>query len=131
MLNTCPCGRLLAPARASLAALALLALGGCAHLAFHSTRQSHFIDMDGRVVDVEYGKERRTETLPNGLVCTFEGKVRIRLPEGGHVVLYQALAPSGVRYVSANKKYEFVEMGPYCTITSKGVKLYEGFYFRK
>ena len=123
--------RIRCAARLAFAALALSVLSGCASFGFHATRRSTFVDMDGRVLAVEYAKERRTETLPNGLVCTFEGKVRLRLPEGRHIVLYQALAPSGVRYVSANKKYEFVEMGPYCTITFKGDKLYEGFYCRK
>ena len=114
-----------------LAAVALAGLCGCASLIFKSTRQARFIDMDGKVVQVDYGKEKRIETMPNGLVCTFDGKVRLKLPEGKRIVLYQAMSTSGVRYNSANKQYEFIEMGPYCTISHNGKMIFEGFYCRK
>jgi len=87
--------------------------------------------MDGQIVHADYGKEKRNETLPNGLVCTFEGKVRLRLPEGKRIVLYQAISTSGVRYVSANKQYEFTEMGPYCIVSHNGKQIFEGFFCRK
>ena len=98
---------------------------------FNSTREASFIDMDGKVVHVDYGREKRTEILPNGLVCTFDGKIRLQLPDGKRFVLYQSMSTSGVRYVSANKQYEFTEMGPYCLVSQNGKMIYEGFFCRK
>lgn len=100
-------------------------------MSFNAIRQSRFIDMDGQLVHVEYGKEKRTETLPNGLVCTYEGKVRIQLPSGKRLVLYQTLTPVGVCYATADKRYEFIEMGPYCRITQNGKTIFEGVFCRK
>jgi membrane-bound inhibitor of C-type lysozyme len=98
---------------------------------FDPLRESRFIDMDAQVLSVEYGKEKRTETLPNGLVCTFDRKVRLHLPQGKTVVLYQAIAKTGVRYLSKDKRYEFVEKGPYCMVTCDGKPAFEGFFCRK
>ncbi len=87
--------------------------------------------MDAEVLVVEYGEEKRTETLPNGLVCTFEGKVRLLLPDKKRVTLYQALATSGVCYVSKDKQYDFHEKGPYCILRHQGVTIFEGYFCRK
>jgi len=113
------------------AALALAMIAGCASLRFESHRESHFINMDGQRIVVEYGKEKRTETLPNGLVCTFDNKVRIALPDGKKIVMYQALAPSGVRYLSKDKHFEFVEKGPYCIMHRDGRTFFEGIICRR
>jgi hypothetical protein len=86
--------------------------------------------MDSEIVHVTYSEEKRTETLPNGIVCTFEGKVRLLLPSGKAVTLYQSMTASGVRYVSKNKEYEFIEKGPCCRLFYKGAEIFEGVYCR-
>lgn len=87
--------------------------------------------MDSEVLHVDYGEEKRTETLPNGLVCTFDGKVRLQLPGGKRIVLYQALSTSGVRYVSKDRQFEFIEKGPYCLLRLNEKTFFEGVYCRK
>ena len=114
-----------------MAGIALAFLSGCASVRFHPTREARFISMDSELLHVDYGEEKRSETLPNGLVCTFDGKVRLTLPEGKRIVLYQALSTSGVRYVSKDKRYEFIEKGPYCLLRLDGKTFFEGFYCRK
>jgi len=114
----------------TLLAFVCASLGGCASYHFKSIRESHFIDMDAEVLSVQYGKEKRTETLPNGIVCTFNDKVRLHLPNGKSVVLYQAITTTGVRYVSANKRYEFHEKGPYCIVKHEGKTIFEGVFCR-
>lgn len=114
-------------------ALALLALAGtcgCATHGFKPTRETRFIDMDANVLHVSYGEEKRTETLPNGLVCTFSGKVRIELPDGKKIFLYQAISTSGMRYLSEDKHYEFREKGVYCFLLKDGEIIFEGVYCR-
>ena len=113
---------------AALAACMFLA--GCAAWTFTTLHESRFINVDAQVLHVEYGREKRTETLPNGLVCTYEGKVRVTLFDGGRVVLYQTLSISGNRYLSADKHYEFTEKAPYCILKRDGVLLFEGIYCR-
>ena len=113
------------------AATALTAACGCASMTFTSLRQSRFINMDGETVQVDYGKEKRTETLPNGLVCTYDGKVRVELPNGKRIVLYQTITPVGVSYITSDKHYEFTEMGPYCRIGKDGKIIFEGVFCRK
>ena len=103
---------------------------GCATWTFRATREARFVNLDAERLHVAYGRERRTETLPNGLVCTFEGKVRIRLPDGRRIVLYQAIATSGMRYVSANKRFAFHEKGPFCAVYQDGQPIFEGVYSR-
>lgn len=103
-------------------------LAGCATWTFKPLRESRFVNVDAELLYVEYGKEKRTETLPNGLVCTYEGVVRLRLPNNDRVVLYQTLAPMGIRYLSKNKQYEFVEKAPYCVVRCRGVLIFEGLY---
>ena len=109
---------------------ALAVLCGCAYYMSGKIRESRFINMDAEILHVTYGEERRTETLPNGLVCTFDGKVRLQLPSGKRVVLYQTMTTSGMRYVSKNKQYEFLEKGPCCRVNFKGKELFEGVYCR-
>lgn len=106
-------------------------LCGCATVLFKSTREARFIDMDGNILHVDYGKEKRTETLPNGIVCTFDMKVRVKLPDGKRLVLYQIMSASGVRYASADKAYGLFEKGPYCIVSYKGQRVFEGVFCRK
>lgn len=123
------CGRLLT--LPLTVGFALTVFCGCATLRFKPTRQARFIDMDSDVLRVDYGEEKRTETLPNGLVCTFDGKVRLQFSDGKRIVLYQALSTSGIRYVSKDKRYEFIEKGPYCLLRLNGQPIFEGVYCRK
>jgi hypothetical protein len=53
------------------------------------------------------------------------------LPDGSRRVLYQTLATSGIRYLSANKQYEFIEKAPYCVLRHKGRVVFEGIYLRQ
>lgn len=119
------CGR-----RAGLAAGLLLICGGCATMFFHPLRAARFIDMDARVVRVEYGEEPHEEELPNGGTLSFKGKVRLTLPGGGRVVLYQTLTPMGNLYRSKKKDYSFLESGPRCWLSHDGVLIFEGVYCR-
>ena len=82
------------PKAACLLLAALLC--GCATMTFKTIRERRFITMDAEILHVSYCEEKRTETLPNGLVCTFDRKVLLRLPDGKRVVLYQTISASGV-----------------------------------
>ena len=108
----------------------LAVLSGCYTSNAGKTRESRFINMDAEVLHVTYSQEKRTETLPNGIVCTFDGKVRLRLPSGKSVTLYQAMTATGVRYLSKNKEYEFIEKGPCCKLYYKGAEFFEGVFCR-
>ena len=111
--------------------LVCIGLAGCAAWGFTPLRESRFFNIDAEILRVEYGKEKRTETLPNGLVCTYEGKVRLTLPDDGkQIVLYQTIATSGIRYLSADKRYEFIEKAPYCMVGREGVTIFEGIFRR-
>ena len=117
--------------RIAAALLACVVLSGCAAWGFTPLRENRFLNMDAEVLTVEYGKEKRTETLPNGLVCTYEGKVRLTLPDGGKpIVLYQTIATSGIRYLSEDKRYEFIEKAPHCMVGREGVIIFEGIFRR-
>jgi len=118
------------PPRVCAALAVCVFVAGCAAWRFTTLRESRFINVDAEILHVEYGRETRTETLANGLACTYEGKVRIRLADGRRVVLYQTLAPSGIRYLSADKHYEFIEKAPHCILMRDGVPLFEGIYYR-
>ncbi len=104
---------------------------GCASWHFKPVRSQTFVNVDAQRLLVEYGREKRTETLPDGLVCTYEGKVRLQLQDGRRVVLYQTLATVGNRYLSADKHYEFIEKVPYCLVRHQGRLIYEGIYTRR
>ena len=130
MLTTAPF-RLRASMRAFAALSVFAALCGCSTMRFEAKREARFINMDADVLHVSYGEEKRTETLPNGLVCTFKEKVLLRLPDGKRVVLYQALATSGMLYRSKDKTYEFREKGPYSILSHNGRMIFEGVYCRK
>lgn len=109
--------------------LALLLLGGCASWrGFKTEYTSRFINMNAETIFVEYARESRTETHPNGLVCTYHGKVRVHLANGTKIVLYQTIATSGNRYLSANKRYEFIEKAPLCALLDGHHVLFEGVY---
>ena len=110
--------------------LVCMGLTGCATHRFTPLRESRFFNMDAELLHVEYGQEKRTETLPNGLVCTYEGKVRLTLPDETRVVLYQTIATSGIRYLSKDKRYEFIEKAPYCMVRREDVTIFEGIYRR-
>jgi membrane-bound inhibitor of C-type lysozyme len=101
---------------------------GCA--SFTTTRQGQYMDMNGQVIHVEYGKEKHTTKLSNGLTFTFENKVRITLPDGDRAVLYETMSTSGLRYASHDEKYVFNEKGPYCLLYVKGQLVFEGLYRR-
>ncbi len=116
--------------QATLLAIPLI-LAGCASWTFAPTRENRFINVDAEQLRVEYGREKRTETLANGLVCTYAGKVRLTLPDCERVVLYQTLATSGIRYHSSDKQYEFVEKAPYCILRHQGRVIFEGIYRRQ
>ncbi|MFA7171895.1 MAG: hypothetical protein WC340_00530 [Kiritimatiellia bacterium] len=105
-----------------------LIINGCASFGFKTERKSRFVDADANTVYVEYGKEERTETLPNGAELKFDRKVRVTFQNGKRITLYQTLAPSGVRYQSADKKFIFVERGPYCQILENGFTIYQGLF---
>jgi hypothetical protein len=120
----------LKPALAAAAGAALLLAGGCATGGGQTTREARFIDMDSNVLQVAYSEEKRSEILPNGLACTFSGKVRVRLPDGKRVTLYQTLSSSGMRYLSSNKRYELREMGIYCYLLKDNKRVFEGVYCR-
>ncbi len=108
-------------------AIAAFALsGGCATFLFKPLREARFIDMNGKVIHVEYGKEKRTTTMANGLVCTFEDKVRVTFPNGDRDVLYQTLSASGLRYTSENGKILLIEKGLSCALVRKGQVVFEG-----
>lgn len=110
------------------AAALALTLCGCASLHFTALRKSRFIDMDADILHVDYGKEKRTETFPNGLTYTFHDKVRLHLPEGKTIVLYETIGTVGLRYVSSDKHYEFLESGPYCILHRDGKTIFEGVF---
>ena len=114
----------------SVALAAIQLLCGCATLFFKPFRESRFINMDAEVVHVEYGREKRTQKI-NGLTFTYDTKVRVTLPDGKRMVLYQALAATGVLYRSKDNKIEFFEKGPYCIIREKGVTRFEGVFCQK
>jgi len=101
---------------------------GCAGLRFKTERKSRFTDIDANMIQVEYGKEKRTETLSNGAELTFDNKVRVTLENGKKFILYQTLARSGVRYQSANKRFIFYEKGQFCQFLEKGVVIYKGMF---
>ncbi len=122
----------------SLTALALVCfcfwgagLCGCATGKAKPPRKTCFIDMDSNVLHVTYSEQKRTEKLPNGLVCTLTGKVRLKLPSGKNIVLYQSLSTSGMRYLSKNKQYEFREKGLYCFLLKDSQVIFEGVYCRE
>ena len=116
--------------RIAATVLVCMGLAGCATHRFTPLRESRFFNMDAEILLVEYGQEKRTETLPNGLVCTYEGKVRLTLPDEKRIVLYQTIATSGIRYLSADKRYEFIEKAPYCVVRHEGTMVFEGIYRR-
>ncbi|MDR2849940.1 MAG: MliC family protein [Verrucomicrobiota bacterium] len=116
------------PFRFTAALIVCAGLAGCASMTFKPLRESRFVNVDAERLHVEYGREKRTETLPNGLVCTYEGKVRLLLPDGKRIVLYQTIATSGIRYQSSDKHYEFIEKAPYCIVRHDGAVLFEGIY---
>jgi len=113
------------------AGIALVCLCGCASMRFKPLRETRFINMDAEVLHVEYGEEKRTETFPNGLTSTFTGKVRLRLPDGKQVILYQTMSSSGIRFVTKNREFEFIEKGFYCLLRHNGRTAFEGVYCRK
>jgi uncharacterized protein YceK len=105
-------------------------LSGCASVFFRTERKSGFTDANNTAITVEYGTEEREERLSGGAVLKFNRKVRITLPDGRRVILYQTLSPSGVRYRSADSEYIFIEQGPWCKLIRGGVIVYQGVFSR-
>jgi len=101
---------------------------GCSGLRFKTDRKSRFTDVDANMIQVEYGKEKRTETLANGAELTFDNKVRVTLYNGKKIILYQTLARSGVRYQSADKRFIFYEKGQFCQLLENGIIIYQGMF---
>lgn len=131
MVMTLSFFRLCASVRTLAALSVLVALCGCASMRFKVKRETRFINMDAEVLHVAYGEEKRSKTLSSGIVCTFDGKVRLQFPDGKRIVLYQALSSSGMRYVSKDMQFEFREKGPYCILSQYGKTIFEGVYCRK
>ncbi|MDD3543934.1 MAG: hypothetical protein PHG96_01090 [Kiritimatiellae bacterium] len=120
-------------AKRCLSAFAILTAAvvcGCASFSFKPYRETCFINMDAEVIRAEYAKEKRTETTPGGLVSTFDNKVRLTLPDGKRLTLYQSFSPFGVRYVSKNGRHEFIERGVYCLFYTDGRVTFEGVHCR-
>jgi hypothetical protein len=105
-------------------ALALL----CGCKSFEPKSHASFIDMDNNRVIIEYGQEPHKDIQPDGRVLTFNGKIRLTLPDGSHVYLLQNMSPIGVLYRSKSKDYNLFERGPYCVISHNGEKIFEGVY---
>ncbi|MDD4101520.1 MAG: hypothetical protein PHU80_02665 [Kiritimatiellae bacterium] len=99
-------------------------------MSFKPYRETRFINMDAEVIRAEYAKEQRTETLPSGLVSTFDNKVRLTMPDGKRLTLYQSFSPFGVRYVSKDNRCEFIERGIYCLFYKDGKVVFEGVHCR-
>ena len=95
---------------------------------FKTERKSRFTDVNNNRLTVEYGTEEREEVLSNGAKLRYTRKVRLTLPEGERVILYQTLSPSGVRYQSTDKQYLFIEHGPWCRLTKEGNIIYQGVF---
>ncbi len=110
--------------------LAAALVCGCASMSFKPYRASRFINMDAEVIQAEYAKEKHTETMPGGLVSTFENKVRLTLPDGKRLTLYQSFSPFGVRYISKDGRQEFIERGVYCLLYQNGALVFEGVHCR-
>ena len=108
----------------------LLTSAGCLSFGFKTERKSLFSDVNNNRVFVEYATEKHTETLPNGAELSFDKKIRLTLPDGKRVVLYQTISASGVRYHTLDNEYIFIERGPWCKIIRNRSTLYQG-VFRK
>lgn len=103
-------------------------LAGCLSFGFKAQRKSEFTDIDNNSIFVEYGTEERSEVLPNGASLNFKRKVRITLPDGKRVILYQTISTSGVRYHTPDNKYMFIERGPWCQFIKDGAIVYKGMF---
>lgn len=100
--------------------------GGCA--SFKPTREARFINMDAETIRVEYGEEKHEDVLPDGRSFTFTGKIRVTLPNGKRVFLYQGLTPMGLLYHSDKKDYSYFEKVPTCWLSHDGELIFEGVY---
>lgn len=108
--------------------IVLLFGSGCT--SFQSYRTAQFVDMDARKIRVEYGEEVHEDVLPDGRRFSFKGKVRIALPDGKRIYLYQGMTETGNLYHNRDKDYHFLEKGPYCLLSHGGKVIFEGYYFR-
>ncbi len=105
----------------------LLFAAGCA--SFDVTRRASYVNMDNERLRAEYGEKIHTETF-RGMDFTFKGIVRVILPDGASVVCRQTVSTAGVEYISKDKRYLFVERGPFCILFKDGQRIFEGFYCR-
>lgn len=103
-----------------------IGLSGCA--SFKPTREARFINMDAETIRVEYGEEMHDDVLPDGRTFAFKGKIRITLPDGKRVFLYQGLTPTGLLYHSTKRDYSYFEKVPTCWLSHDGELIFEGVY---
>lgn len=104
-------------------------LTGCAYFSFDAYRVARFVDMDAKIITVEYGEEEHDDVLEDGRKFSFKGKIRITLPDGDRVYLYQGMTQVGMLYHSKKKyDYHYFEKGPYCILSHDGKIIFEGYY---
>lgn len=95
---------------------------------FKATRSAQFIDMDANRIRVEYGEELHDDILEDGRKFSFKGKIRLTLPDGDKVYLYQGMTQIGNLYHSEGKSYSYLEKGPWCALSHNGKLIFEGYY---
>ncbi len=105
-------------ARCLIAACAL-AFAGCE--SFEVERKSRFVNENGAIVAVEYGRgaERTTKFIaPNGAEMPYKSKLRVRvtMPDGDSFVAYRNLSMAGVLYKSSDDEWEYLEEGTACAV---------------
>lgn len=104
---------------------------GCASFSFEPYRVAKFVDMDARIIQVEYGKEKHDDVLEDGKKFSFEGKIRITLPDGDKIYLYQGMTQIGMLYHSKKSEdYHYLEKGPCCILSHNGEVIFTGYYYR-
>ena len=111
----------------ALSLFLFLFLAGC--VSFDVTRRASYVNMDNERLHAEFGEKVHTETF-RGMDFTFKGIVRVRLQDGNSVVCLQTVSTAGMEYISKDKRYLFVERGPFCILFKDGVRVFEGFYCR-
>ena len=105
-----------------LLAFAGLLLAGCE--SFYLSQSDMFVDEDGAVIAVEYGKIDRdhvsTFIAPNGKELEFKSRfsVRVVMPDGASFQAYQCFNEllSGALYRSDNGRWTYHANGSSCTV---------------
>ncbi len=109
-------------------AIAVLCFAGCK--SFNVKRTARFIDMDAQTITVEYGEDPNREHSGNGSAFDLNGKIRMRLPSGKKVYLYQTMVQTGILYRSKDLSYSYYEKGVCCALSHDGKLIFEGVYCR-